>query len=282
VVESVVLGFQDTLATQITGGVLMPVPDNQRFDPKTQLRRPARTPENERTLPHRNRPAQPVEQPRSDGAADGAGATDAYYVHPYTGTWLEEARTALRNGERKQALDLAEQASELDPNNLEAWLWRAALAEDGRQRLSALSKAIALAPENTDARIGMYETLKHYLEQDPFLRYIEETDTLYQVLIGAGRMINVSKDRVAIPPYPPPEPLPLQPAYRWLTFAVLGLLIAGIGTVICAPIALSHAWQARKHPVERFDRRRATMAMIYAAVIWVVGLALAFIFVLHI
>ncbi len=101
------------------------------------------------------------------------------------------------------------------------------------------------------------------------------------MLTGAGHAIAVPKGRATTAPYPPPEPPPLHRANRWLAFALLGLPFAGVGTVICAPVAVMFAWRAFQKPLPKTDRRSAVIAVAVAGVLWVIGLILTFLLVLH-
>jgi len=123
--------------------------------------------------------------------------------------------------------------------------------------------------------------LKRRLDYDPFLRYLEENETLYRVLTGEGRVVTVPKDRAIAAPFPPPEPTPLQPVYRWLGYGLLGLPLAGLPTVIFALIAATLAQQIRRRSLDRAGRRRLTLALVSAAILWLMGVALSFLFLLH-
>jgi tetratricopeptide (TPR) repeat protein len=194
---------------------------------------------------------------------------------------LKLARKASQSGQRQRAFELSQQVAEIAPDNAEAWLYLAVFTDNEEQRLVYLNKALNLAPEHAEAQYGMYETLKSYLQQDPYLRYLEETDTLYQVLTREGQAIVVPKDRAVDTPYPPVKPTPLHPVFRWLRYSLIGLLTAGLVTLVCAPIAALQAWRAIRHPLDIDDHRRATMALVYAGVLWVIGLALSILFLLH-
>lgn len=150
------------------------------------------------------------------------------------------------------------------------------------EHLAVLSKAVSENPQHSQARRRLYETLQRYLKHNPFLRYLEENDSLYQVIIGGGRVVNVPKDRAVTPPYPAPAITPLQLAHRWLGYAAIGLLLAGLGTLICAPVAGMYAWRASLHAPEVEQRKRAGMVLIYAGALWAVGVIFSFLFLLHI
>jgi hypothetical protein len=149
------------------------------------------------------------------------------------------------------------------------------------ERLMVLSRVLVQSPQHPQARRRLYETLQRYLQHNPFLRYLEENDSLYQVITGGGRVVIVPKDRAVTPPYPSPSITSLQRAYRWLGYALIGLLLAGLGAFICAPIAGMFAWRASLNSPDSDQRRRAGVALIYAGVLWAIGLIFSFLFLLH-
>jgi hypothetical protein len=151
----------------------------------------------------------------------------------------------------------------------------------GEERLTALSEALTESPENPEARRAMYLVMYRYLQHFPFLRYLEENDLLYQVITSGGRVIRVPKDRAVAVPYPPKPTTLLQRSYRWLGYALLGLLLAGLGAVIFAPIAASFAWRAAREAQNVDYRNRAGMALVYAVSLWGIGLLFGFLFLLH-
>ena len=197
---------------------------------------------------------------------DGSNMTRPHYV------WDEAIPE--REGEFEDATRIA-------ANNVEVWLYRAARAETWEQRLHYLNKAISLLPEDSTARLGMYETLKGYLERDPFLRYIEEGGDLYRVLVGGDHVAIVPKDRAAVAAYPPKEPSPLRSVFRWLGLSLLGLPLAGILTFICAPIAAILALRISLQSRSVHDSRRGAIAFLCACVLWAIGVIFSFLFVLH-
>lgn len=68
--------------------------------------------------------------------------------------YLEEARSALKKGERNQARTLAQQAVQLYPGLEEAWLILAALASP-HASIEYLQKALAINPTSEKAKKGM-------------------------------------------------------------------------------------------------------------------------------
>ena len=195
---------------------------------------------------------------------------------------LAAIRRAARRGERAHGYRLAASLTEGDPENLRAWLWRARLAPARAERLRCLSLVLERRPDHPGARRDLYEALWAELEADPFLDYDGETDHLYRVRTGDDTPVTVPKQRRPPEPFPPPAPGPLRPAWRWLRLALVGLLPAGLGAVLLAPVAAVAALRAGRRALSARDKKARRIALLLASLIWLAGLALAFLFFLHV
>jgi hypothetical protein len=143
-----------------------------------------------------------------------------------------------------------------------------------------------LAAEAEDAlrrvdRANVYRLVWQLLAQDPFLLYIDETDDLYQVRHGAESALQVPKDRSVPEPYPVRRPVWLGRAYRWLWWALFGLLLAGLGAMLFATLAAFAALGVNLTPISRSDRIRSLVVLLLSGALWLVGLLLAVIFLVH-
>src|SRR5437016_3053102 len=69
---------------------------------------------------------------------------------------LRNARDAAHQGQWWRAYQLSVEATKLAPDNVNAWLYRAALTDTTEDRIDYLTKAVSLAPEDTQAGRGMY------------------------------------------------------------------------------------------------------------------------------
>ncbi len=65
------------------------------------------------------------------------------------------ARDLAEAGQKEYAHRLAARATELDDTKEEYWVWRAGLADDIRETISALNQALALNPESAAAQAGL-------------------------------------------------------------------------------------------------------------------------------
>ena len=127
----------------------------------------------------------------------------------------------------------------------------------------------------------MDEALQHLLKYNAFLGYIDETDWLYRVQTGAKLILKVPKDRVEPEPYPSPKPSPLQPAFRWLGIALLGLPLAGIGTLISLLIVVIYAIQANRQSLSRADQVRVNVILAGSFILAGLAFILALLLILH-
>ena len=68
---------------------------------------------------------------------------------------LTEAIAASRAGERDEAQRLLRQLTDDDPANIDAWLWRADLADNSADKRAFLSEVLALDPTNREATLAL-------------------------------------------------------------------------------------------------------------------------------
>ena len=194
---------------------------------------------------------------------------------------LSSARDSLQAGDRESAYLPSLEATRLEPENIETWLMRFHSAPSREEKLLCLSQVVRLTPDHPLAKRNMYTTLWAKLKTDPFLAYIEETDQLYFVRGADYQSLAVPKDRSVPQIYPPQRPRPLARAYRILGLAFLGLALAGLGTLLLAPIAIWLAFGAMSRPLKLSDRRRAWMVIMLSSLLLVLGLLLGFLFLTH-
>ncbi len=195
---------------------------------------------------------------------------------------VDAARRVLRVGQRDIAYRNALEATRLDPESVDAWLMRSATAPSEEERLFCLSQANRINPDLPQAKSAMYNALWAELQQDPFLAYLDQDDKLYFVRSHEYLSLAVPKDR-AVPKetYPPKQPQPLARAYHWLAWAVLGLTLAGLGTLIFAPLAIWSAFSSFREPLQRGDRIRALLAIFLSLLLDIFALFLGYIFLVH-
>ena len=68
---------------------------------------------------------------------------------------LHQGMQAARRGDRARASGLFQAVVEQDPDQEEAWLWLAALAEDPEQSIVYLQRVLSINPHNTCAQAGL-------------------------------------------------------------------------------------------------------------------------------
>jgi hypothetical protein len=168
-----------------------------------------------------------------------------------------------------------------DPSSEEAWIGRAETASALEEKLMSLNRALAINPANTAARKAMHDRMRELLHRDPRLTYRGESSHFYHVQAAGGFEFGHPKDRRLVDPYPPARVPVAHSAHRWLLWSLVGLLLAGLATVVSAPIAALRAAALLRRPLSRIDERRAQIVIFGAALLWLVGLFLAFILVLH-
>ena len=191
---------------------------------------------------------------------------------------LVAVRAAVRENNLERARRLLAELTEREPQNVEAWLWRAATAASREEALLALSTALELDPQHEGAQLAIYETLKRQLRDDPFLAYVAESEVAYRVQTARWVRVVVPKRRAVPRPYPNPEPGPLRPAARWFLLALVGLL----GTLLFAPLALFSALRLRASALGPTDRKRRRVLVAASLLLWFLGLLLGLLVVIHV
>lgn len=154
-------------------------------------------------------------------------------------------------------------------------------SETLEESVTALNQVLGQNPENAVARQALYETMQQLLRKDAFLAYRGETDVIYKIRTLAEFQFIHPKYRAMAELFPPQNVPPARTAIHWLGWSVVGLIPAGLGTVIVAPLAVIAAIKLLGQPIELIDRRRAWIVIGGAIVLWLVALVLFFILTLH-
>lgn len=149
------------------------------------------------------------------------------------------------------------------------------------EKLKELTRARLRQPQDQRLKAAVYEEVKQVLEEDPSLVYQDETEAAYQVMDHAQEILIVPKERAVPEPFPVQRPEPIRKAYRFLFWSVLGLLFSGLGALLFAPAAGLHAARALGQTGSK-DHARARVVLILAVLIFGLGLALAYLFWLHV
>ncbi len=83
---------------------------------------------------------------------------------------------AARAGDDAEAIRLLRRVTELEPGNVEAWVWRASVAENPADKKAFLEEALALDPDNLEAKLALERITE--LEGELAER-VNEEETLY-------------------------------------------------------------------------------------------------------
>jgi len=187
----------------------------------------------------------------------------------------------MREGNRRDAYELCLKATLLDPQNVEAWWLRVNLAPSAEEKVMSVSRLNELAPNLQDRHYLSFFTIREVLERDPFLAYHDETDDLYRAVNAEQVMLSIPKQRALTDPFPPQRSSPLRAAYRWLALAFFGLLLAGLGSLVFAPLAALSARQARPFLQSRSEKVNANVIITLSLLVLLLGLNFAFLFLIH-
>jgi hypothetical protein len=168
------------------------------------------------------------------------------------------------------------------PQKPEMWLNRALKASSLPEKLACLNRVHYLDPYHPLGRRLTYNMIWHLLEKEPYLEYKDENNTLYMVSNGNDIAFTVPKDRNVPETYPAKEADPINSAFRWLGWAILGLTPAGLGTLIFAPLAVLRVLQAfLMYPLDQADQTRAALILVVAGILLIIALILNFLLIVH-
>lgn len=90
---------------------------------------------------------------------------------------LLEGIAAARAGDQEEAQKLLRRVTELEPDNAEAWIWRASVVENSADKKSYLEEALRFEPDNLEAKLALERVTK--LEGDISARVGNEEEVLY-------------------------------------------------------------------------------------------------------
>ncbi len=137
-------------------------------------------------------------------------------------------------------------------------------------------------PQNPLGQFLTDKTIWTLLKQNPRLEYKVENEQVYVISDGADSSFVIPKDRNIPEAYIPKSQRPLDKAFVMLGWAFLGLALAGLGTLIFAPLAIIQAWRIYQNElVSRMDQTRMAIVLIIAAILLMAALSIVYLFYLH-
>jgi hypothetical protein len=194
---------------------------------------------------------------------------------------LEEVGQLAQQGEREKAYQSSLRATSLAPDEPLAWYLRSQSAPSTEEQLMCLSRAYSLDPKAPDAKKELRTAVHRLLKQEPFLAYVHETEEFYQVRSGRDLLINVPKNRTFETPYLQKAPGLARPAFRWLSLALLGLFLGGVGAVLLAPITAFQALRLQAASPSRGDRMRLWIVFILSVIIWLASIPISWLLLIR-
>jgi len=194
---------------------------------------------------------------------------------------VAQSEKAIREGNSRRAYELSLQATQAAPNNIEAWFLRATLAPSLEERLICVNHLNELSPNGQDRHNVAYYALKDLLDKNPYLAYLEETEALYRVLNADHMVLSIPKKRSTANSASLGRVSPLRAAYRLLVMAILGLMVAGIGTLIFAPLAALAALQVGPSLRSQAERVSLTVVLVLSILLFFLGAGFTFLFIIH-
>jgi hypothetical protein len=194
---------------------------------------------------------------------------------------LEEAGQFARQGKREKAYQSSLRATSLAPDEPLAWYTRSQNAPSREEQLMCLSHAYSLDPNQPETKRELRTAVHTLLKQEPFLAYVYETEAFYQVRSGRDLLINIPKNRTFETPYLKKKKGLAQPAFRWLSFAVLALFLGGVGAVLLAPVAAFQALRLQAAAPTDGERTRLLIVFILAVIIWLAAIPISWLLLIR-
>ena len=194
---------------------------------------------------------------------------------------LEEAGKFAQQGQREKAYQTSLKATGLAPDEPLAWYVRSQNAPSREEQLMCLSHAYSLAPEHAETKRELRTAVHTLLKQEPFLAYVYETEQFYQVRSGRDLLINIPKNRTFEIPYLKKKPGPAQPAFRWLSIALLALFLGGVGAVLFAPVAAFQALRLQASAPTVGERMRLLIVFILSMIIWLAAIPISWLLLIR-
>jgi hypothetical protein len=194
---------------------------------------------------------------------------------------LKNAERQANKGQGDIAYTNSLNATNLAPQDPQAWYIRAQTAPSFEEKLICLSRVCSLDPGFHNAKYELYVALRDLLGREPSLAYLKETADLYQVKSGYDLLINVPKNRAFEEPYLKRKSSPLKPAFRWLNLALFALPLGGIGAFIIAPLLILASLRYQSKSYHRQDHVRALVLMLIAIIIWLISVPISALFLIH-
>ena len=99
---------------------------------------------------------------------DSSDSPDSLAAHDFE-QLVQDGITAVKNGNRSQAVKLFEQAAMINDTDVRIWIWMSATTDDLDERRQYLEHAVALDPSNATAKRGLM-LVTGKLDREPFLR----------------------------------------------------------------------------------------------------------------
>lgn len=150
------------------------------------------------------------------------------------------------------------------------------------ESVTALTQELEQHPQNAAAaRQAIYETMQQMLRKDAFLAYQNETNEHYVVSTIVDVPFVHPKDRAMPDIFPRLEQPPSQKAINLMGWSLIGLIPAGLGTLVCGPLAIFAAIKLLLQKNSLSDRRRAWVVLGTVIVLWLSALLFLMILILH-
>ncbi len=188
-------------------------------------------------------------------------------------------RPAIRQSDKDKPIKLSQYTSAED---VERWLQLTHLADDPHTALEYAQRAVDLHPDDPRVQESLQRIVLEKLRCDPFVAFIAETERHYVVTFRNSRPIVIPKARANPDVFPPPQRTESERVLGMIWWIVLGLLPAGLGALILAPLTMRRAFAVLSRPnLNARERRQAWLAVCLAGTLGFIGEVFVVLLVIH-
>lgn len=155
----------------------------------------------------------------------------------------------------------------VDSSQINTLLREARTAGNSDQALQYLERAVAMVPDDPRVQSTVQLSLFDKLRGDGFLAYLAEADRRYIIAFRDARTFSVPKSRNEPEKYPPGKRTEAEQAMKMMWWMLLGLIPAGLGTLIISPLAIRHGIRALQQDKNNRQQHRLAWAAIITSLV---------------
>lgn len=176
----------------------------------------------------------------------------------------------------------AEVPTEPQRKEIDALLKACSAAPDNDTALEYAQRAADALPDDPQVQESVQRSVFARLNQDAFVAFLAETHKHYVITFRNSRPVVIPKSRTQPEIFPVVKHTEGERSVGMLWWLILGLIPAGIGTLILSPLVMGHALEVILRPgLDAREKRLAWVAVFLTVVLGLLGMFFALLLVLH-